>query len=136
MPRNAEHGRTRRGAQVADPRTRPAARDFFISFNRADRAWAEWIAQQLEDAGYTTVIQNWDFRPGGNFVLDMQRASIDAERTLIVLSEDFLGSAYAQAEWAAAFALDPTGEKHLLVPVRVRPCEPLGLLRAISYIDL
>lgn len=27
-----------------------------ISYNRADKAWAEWIAWQLEDAGYTTLI--------------------------------------------------------------------------------
>jgi hypothetical protein len=28
-------------------------RDFFISFNSADRDWAEWIAVKLESAGYT-----------------------------------------------------------------------------------
>jgi phage replication-related protein YjqB (UPF0714/DUF867 family) len=44
---------------VAD---RPA-RDFFISYTGADRAWAEWIAVQLEAAGYSTVLQAWDFRP-------------------------------------------------------------------------
>ncbi|MCH8289827.1 toll/interleukin-1 receptor domain-containing protein, partial [Candidatus Poribacteria bacterium] len=36
-------------------------RDFFVSYNRADRAWAEWIAWHLEEAGYTVVIQAWDF---------------------------------------------------------------------------
>jgi TIR domain len=43
--------------------------DFFISYNKADRAWAEWIAWQLEQAGYQTTNQAWDFRPGSNFVL-------------------------------------------------------------------
>lgn len=38
-------------------------RDFFISYNRADGLWAEWIAWQLEEAGYTAVLQAWDFRP-------------------------------------------------------------------------
>ena len=115
----------------AEPR-----KDFFISYNRADRAWAEWIAWQLEEAGYTTVLQAWDFRPGGNFVLDMQRAAAQADRTLAVLSPDFLASAFTQPEWAAAFVQDPTGEKGILVPVRVRACDPQGLLRAITYIDL
>ena len=41
-------------------------KDFFISYNSADRQWAEWIAWQLEEAGYTTVLQAWDFRPGPN----------------------------------------------------------------------
>ena len=49
-------------------------KDFFISYNRADKSWAVWIAWQLEDAGYATAIQVWDFRPGSNFVLEMQQA--------------------------------------------------------------
>src|SRR5438477_11109129 len=47
-----------------------AARDFFLSYNRADQAWAEWIARQLKAAGYSTVLQAWDFLPGSNFVLE------------------------------------------------------------------
>ena len=50
-------------------------KDFFISYNKADRTWAEWIAWQLEDSGkYSVVIQAWDFGPGCNFVLEMDRA--------------------------------------------------------------
>ena len=28
---------------------------FFISYNSADRSWAEWIAWHLEEAGYEVV---------------------------------------------------------------------------------
>ena len=42
-------------------------------------------------------------------------------------------SRFTSAEWAAAFARDPTGEKALLVPVRVAACDPPGLLRQIAY---
>jgi len=111
-------------------------KDFFISYNSADRQWAEWIAWQLEEAGYTTVLQAWDFRPGSNFVLEMQRAATEAEHTIAVLSPDYLGARFTQPEWAAAFAQDPTGEKGTLLPVRVRECELKGLLPTIIYIDL
>src|SRR5262249_32854676 len=111
-------------------------KDFFISYTRADRPWAEWIAWQLEEAKYTVVLQAWDFRPGGSFVLDMQRAAATALRTIVVLSPDFLDSAFTQPEWASAFAQDPTGERGILVPVRVRACNLQGLLRAVTYIDL
>lgn len=111
-------------------------KDFFISYNKADRAWAEWIAWHLEEAGYTTTLQAWDFRPGSNFVLDMQRAAVEATRTLAVLSPDYLTALFTQPEWAAAFAQDPTGEKGTLLPVRVRECEIKGLLHPIVYIDL
>jgi hypothetical protein len=111
-------------------------RNFFISYNRMDRLWAEWIAWQLEEAGYTTMLQAWDFRPGTNFVLAMHQAAVEAERTIAVLSPNYLDSHFAKPEWAAAFAQDPTGEKGLLLPVRVRTCNPKGLLPQIVYIDL
>lgn len=110
--------------------------DFFISYNRADHLWAEWIAWQLEEADYTVILQAWDFRPGGNFVHKMDGATIEAERTIAVLSPDFLTSSFTQPEWNAAFAKDPTGEKGILLPVRVRECDIKGLLGQIVYIDL
>jgi len=112
-----------------------AARDFFVSYTSADRPWAEWIAWELEAAGYTTLIQAWDFRPGMNFVTEMQKGAAQSSRTLVVLSHQFLESGFAQAEWTSAFAKDPTGENGLLIPVRVAECEPPGLLRARIYVD-
>jgi hypothetical protein len=94
-------------------------KDFFISYNKADRAWAEWIAWHLDEAGFTTVLQAWDFRPGSNFVVDMDRATVETERTIAVLSPDYPRASFTQPEWAVAFAKDPTGEKGLLLPVRV-----------------
>ena len=113
-----------------------AVTDFFISYTHVDRSWAEWIAWQLEAAGYTTVIQAWDFRPGANFVLAMQQAAAESERTIAVLSPAYLQSGFTAAEWAAAFARDPTGMQGLLLPVRIQDCEPRGLLPQIVYIDL
>lgn len=110
--------------------------DFFISYNKADRGWAEWIAYVLEEEGYSTVIHAWDFRPGANFVLDMQRAADGCGRTIPVLSPGYLSSEFAQPEWAAAFAKDPHGTKRSLVPVLVRNCRPTGLLATIVRIDV
>lgn len=111
-------------------------RDFFISYNQADEQWAKWIAAVLEVEGYTTFLQAWDFRPGGNFVLDMHNALKQSERFIAVLSPDYLDSLYCQAEWAAAFTKDPNSEKNLFIPVRVTNIKPEGLHAAIIYIDL
>jgi hypothetical protein len=110
--------------------------DFFISYTGVNRSWAEWIAVQLEAAGYTTVLQAWDFRPGQDFIHEMQQATTTAGRTVAVLSPAYFGSAFSEAEWRAAFAKDPTGELGLLVPVRVQECAPPGLLASRVYIDL
>jgi TIR domain len=70
---------------------------FFISYTSADRVWAEWIAWQLEEAGYQVKIQAWDFSPGGNFVLEMQKATVECERTIAVFSPNyFLSELYIQ----------------------------------------
>ncbi len=111
-------------------------KDFFVSYNKADRIWAEWIAWQLEAQGYTTILQAWDFRPGSNFVLEMQSATSRAKRTIAVLSPDYLTSLYTQPEWAAALVQDPTGQNGTLLPVRVHGCELTGLLSSIVYLDL
>lgn len=109
---------------------------FFVSYTQADRPMAEWIAWQLEAAGYSVVIQAWHFRPGQDFVQAMDNAARQADRTLAVLSPAYLQSQFAGAEWRAAFARDPSGERGLLLPVRVAPCQPEGLLGQIVYIDL
>nr|MDQ5824493.1 toll/interleukin-1 receptor domain-containing protein [Chloroflexota bacterium] len=111
-------------------------KDFFISYNKADKDWAEWIAWELEEAGYSLVIQAWDFRPGSNFVLDMDRAATEANRTIAVLSPDYVSARFPHPEWAAAFAQDPTGSKRTLVPVVVRECDPKGLVNQIVHIKL
>lgn len=110
--------------------------DFFISYNGADRQWAEWIGWTLEDAGLSVVVQAWDFRAGENFPLEMQKALTNSKQTLIVLSENFLRADYTQPEWAAVFARDPRAEQRALVPVRVGVCNPEGLLLPLIYIDL
>ncbi|HEX6910536.1 MAG TPA: toll/interleukin-1 receptor domain-containing protein, partial [Longimicrobium sp.] len=111
-------------------------KDFFISYNKADKRWAEWIAWHLEEADYTTVLQAWDFGTGSNFVLEMQKAAEEAERTIAVLSPDYLASRFTAPEWAAAFAQDPTGTGRKLIPLRVRECDPTGLLGQIVYENL
>jgi len=111
-------------------------KDFFISYSHADTAWAEWIAWQLEAAGWTTAIQAWDFRPGANFVLEINRATKEARRLLAVLSPAYLASLFTAPEWAAYFARDSTGAGATIVPVRVADCEIGGLLGPIVYIDL
>jgi hypothetical protein len=109
--------------------------DFFISYTGIDKDWAEKLAWWLEDAGYTVIIQAWDFRPGHNFPLMMDRA-LRAKHTIAVLSPSYLEASYCQQEWAAVLADDPRGEHRKLIPVRVKPCQPNGMLRAVIYVDL
>lgn len=111
-------------------------KDFFISYTRVDENKATWIAETLEKEGYTTIIQAWDFLPGSNFVLEMQKGLSICDRVIAVLSESYCASLFANPEWAIAFANDPMGQKRKLIPVRVEKFNPQGLLKTVVYIDL
>ncbi|GIJ56444.1 hypothetical protein Vau01_039600 [Virgisporangium aurantiacum] len=91
---------------------------------------------ELERVGYSTFVQSFDFRPGTDFVHRMQHATATSGRTIAVLSPAYLGSAFGEAEWRTAFARDPSGEHGLLLPVRIEPCEPPGMLATRVYVDL
>lgn len=109
--------------------------DFFISYTAADKQWAEWIAWWLEEEGFRTIIQAWDFRPGSNFVAEMEYATASATRTIAVLSPNYLKSEFARSEWDAAFESDPRGAERKLVPVKVAEVDLEAFHRTRVYID-
>ncbi|MGI5376113.1 toll/interleukin-1 receptor domain-containing protein [Streptomyces sp. CA-251387] len=111
-------------------------KDFFVSYTSADRAWAAWIAWQLEEAGYRVLVQEWDFVPGSNWQFVMEKGVTECERIIAVLSPAYLRSVYGRQESLAAQGEDPTGVARRLVPVRVAPFTPRGLLGGVVYIDL
>eukprot|EP01133_Synstelium_polycarpum_P023909 gene23909-28677_t len=110
--------------------------DFFISYNKADKDWAVWIAWILEHEDYTVIIEEWDFKAGGNFAIEMDRAMAGSERTIAVLSPNYLAAHYVHPEWTDKFADDPEGLRRLLVPIMVEPCDLRGILKQVIHIDI
>lgn len=66
--------------------------DFLISYTSPDRPWATWIAWHLEAAGWTTILDVWDFLPGHNWALGMQQATLPSVRRPQVWEEPALTS--------------------------------------------
>ncbi|MET3422789.1 tetratricopeptide (TPR) repeat protein [Actinoplanes tereljensis] len=112
-------------------------RDFFVSYTQADRVWAEWIGWQLEEAGFSVLLQAWDMVPGSNWLRMMNQGTRFAERTIAVVSDAYLNdSEFGEAEWLAAFRHDPQGLAGRLIPIRVEDCVVDGLLAGIVHADL
>ncbi|WP_204141290.1 tetratricopeptide repeat protein [Halomicronema sp. CCY15110] len=109
-------------------------RDFFISYVASDRPWAKWIAWCLEEEGYSVFIDIKGFRPGSNFLQEVQR--IQCERSLVVLSEAYSRASSANPEILAAFSGSLQANERKLIPVRVEDCKPTGFLRTLIYVDL
>ncbi|MEV6114132.1 TIR domain-containing protein [Streptomyces sp. NPDC052109] len=110
--------------------------DFFISYSPADERWASWIAWTLEEAGYRTVLQAWDFVPGTNFVDFMDRGVSESAAVIAVLSRNYERSRYGRMEWQAALRADPDAPERRLITVRVEDIPVEGLLATITYVDL
>ncbi|MFB6436620.1 TIR domain-containing protein [Streptomyces sp. NPDC056411] len=124
--------------ECGQPETRPepGPLDFFISYSPADERWASWIAWTLEEAGYRTVLQAWDFVPGTNFVDFMDRGVSESAAVIAVLSSNYERSRYGRMEWQAALRADPDAPERRLLTVRVEDIPVEGLLATITYVDL
>ncbi|MEV6024360.1 FxSxx-COOH system tetratricopeptide repeat protein [Streptomyces sp. NPDC052036] len=98
----------------------------FVSHAGADRAWAEWAAWQLKDAGYEVELDVWHWGAGQNFVLRMREA-LERGRTVALFSRAYfeLGR-FTEDEWAADLAA-----REQLVPVRIEDVAPPKLLRPL-----
>jgi hypothetical protein len=110
--------------------------DFLISCANQDQAWGEWVAWHLTARGHRVHLEALEGLPGEHHPNWLHEAIMQSTRTLAILTERYLGSETVRAEWQAAWLTDPNGVSRRLVPVRVEPCEPGGLLRGIRYIDL
>jgi tetratricopeptide (TPR) repeat protein len=114
--------------------------DFFISHAGADRAWAEWVAWQLTEAGYTVVLDVWDWAAGQNFVMAIGDALDRCERVVALFSAAYFDrSRYTTEEWTAAALHVPGGGENRLVPLRLEDVAaarvPL-VLRPLVFGDL
>ena len=115
-------------------------KDFFISHAGTDRAWAEWVAWHLEQAGYTVELDVWDWAVGRNFVTAMSRALDRCDRVLALVSAAYFDqSRHTTGEWSAAVAHGPGLREGRLVPIRVEevPVEQLPAgLRPLVFCDV
>ncbi|MFC1407956.1 FxSxx-COOH system tetratricopeptide repeat protein [Streptacidiphilus sp. N1-12] len=104
--------------------------DFFVSHAGADRAWAEWVAWQLREAGYQVELDFWDWAAGDNFILKMNDALAGDARMVALFSPAYFErTRFTTEEWAAVLAA-----KQKMVPVRIDAVSPAAtppLLRAL-----
>ena len=114
--------------------------DFFVSHAGADRAWAEWVAWQLAEAGYTVELDVWDWAAGRNFVTAMSDALERCDRVVALFSAAYFDrSRYTTEEWSAAVVHVPGVGAERLVPVRVEEvpaAQVPAVLRPLVFRDV
>ena len=101
--------------------------DFFVSYAGADRAWAEWAAWELTEAGYSVELDVWDWAAGQNLVTAMSDALHRADRVLALFSSSYFErERYTTEEWSAAVHVPGLADRRL-VPVRVEHVPVSGM---------
>lgn len=112
------------------------AYDVFISYSSKDATWVRAeLLPQLEGHDLRVCIDFRDFRIGAPSVREMERAVTTSRRTLLVLTQDYLDSAWAEFELLMLQTLDPANREFRLIPLR-RVAVPLPLsIKYLNYID-
>jgi len=112
-------------------------KNFFISRTGKDSQWAKWIAGTLDNNNYSTIIQDWDFSAGENFIINMDNAIKNTEATIVVWSKEFEEKEFCKEEWTATFAnsFKKNSNKKLYI-ARIEDHEINGILSARIYFNL
>jgi len=110
---------------VADKTKGIAQRDFFISFNSADQAYAKAISDALRAAGFTTFFHPDDLDYGGYIPKWMNDALMNSRQMLALCSPKYMdeGAVFSEAERYARFWQDTRGEEFKLIPVVLKEVE-------------
>ncbi|OPG01670.1 hypothetical protein B1R27_36030, partial [Streptomyces sp. GKU 895] len=104
---------------------------WFISHAGADRAWAEWIAWQLLDAGHEVELDCWDWGTGDNFILKMNTA-LEHGRMLALFSPAYFEpERFTTPEWTAMLA-----RQKQITPVRIAKTPTPAILSPFIVTDL
>ncbi|MEU5907505.1 FxSxx-COOH system tetratricopeptide repeat protein, partial [Micromonospora sp. NPDC047467] len=102
----------------------------FISYAGPDRAWAEWVAWHLEQAGYVVELDLWDWAAGDNSVVRINQALERADRMVALFSEAYFEhQRFTTDEWTAVMSRrDRQGR---LVPLRIGDVALPAVLNAL-----
>ncbi|MEU1616187.1 FxSxx-COOH system tetratricopeptide repeat protein [Streptomyces sp. NPDC005722] len=89
----------------------------FVSYAGPDRAWAEWAAWHLREAGHRVELDVWDWRTGDDFVERMNDALARATAVVALFSTHYFDrERWTTEEWRSVVA-----RRERLVPVTIEP---------------
>ncbi|WP_026207945.1 FxSxx-COOH system tetratricopeptide repeat protein, partial [Catelliglobosispora koreensis] len=106
--------------------------DFFVSHAGRDRAWAEWVAWELAQAGFSVELDVWDWPAGDSFVARMNEALQGCSRVVALWSPAYFEpERFTTEEWQAVVAA-----RQRWVPLRIDVVTPPPILSPVIYKDL
>jgi hypothetical protein len=116
--------------------TEPYAYDVFISYSKADEAWiADTLLPRLEQVGLKICIDYRDFEPGVSTLVNAEHAVARSERTLLVMTPDWVANQWSLYDSLLARTDDPTGLKQRTIPLLLQECAIPRFISILAYVD-
>ncbi|HUR80578.1 MAG TPA: toll/interleukin-1 receptor domain-containing protein [Thermoanaerobaculia bacterium] len=111
-------------------------RDVFISYSHKDGQWVnEVLVPQLQASGVDVLVDAEDFQPGPAALQNMADAVAGAQRTLVVLTPNWVASEWTRYEGLLSAYDDPTGTRGKMIPILRVKCEPPKWVAIRSWLD-
>lgn len=110
--------------------------DVFVSYNHADRAWAqEYLLPRLKGAELK-VCDDRDFEVGISVGANIAHAAGNSVHTMIVLTPEWVQSEWSEFESLLMGTDSPAGQRFRFLPLMLRPCELPAPIAGLAYADL
>jgi tetratricopeptide (TPR) repeat protein len=113
--------------------------DVFISYSSKDEEWVvKTLLPRAEQAGVRACIDFRDFKPGKPSLFNMQHAVRHSRHTLLVLTENWLGSEWTLFESVLTATRDPAGLQQRTIPLQLRKSElpeNADFIAALTHVD-
>ena len=111
-------------------------RDVFISYSHQDEQWVnEVLVPGLRAHGVDVLIDAEHFQPGPAAIRNMADAVAGCQRTLVVLTPNWVASEWTQYEALLTAYDDPTGARGKMIPILRSKCDPPKWLAIRSWLD-
>ena len=107
----------------------------FLSYSSVDESFVERLYLRLSRDGISCYFAPATIPPGANFVMDLQRALDECNYLVMVLSNAYLESEFAMAEWSAIVANDPANLEGRLIPLLLEECPLPAFVRTLNHLD-
>ncbi|XP_035684184.1 uncharacterized protein LOC118421130, partial [Branchiostoma floridae] len=109
----------------------------FFCYSSADAPWVKGIVQKLEsdDFGFKCCIHDRDFTPGAYVIENIARSIKESQKTVFVISRDFVTSKWCEFERQLVMSESLTEKNKKVIPVMLRECVLPNFLQHMTHLE-
>jgi hypothetical protein len=107
----------------------------FISYNRSDTHFVDWLARALVMRRHNIWLDRWEMNIGDSLIAKIQAALTESDAILIVLSKNSVASEWCKKELNAGLVRELEEKRVLVLPCVIDDCEIPLFLKEKLYAD-